>query len=195
MPKSTDTISKIKAPELQTTGWLNTTETITLASLRGKVILLHAFQMLCPGCVQQGIPQTQKIFSEFDPDRVAVIGLHTVFEHHAVMTREALEVFAYEYRLRFPIGIDKPNEQMAIPHTMMAYHMQGTPTTILIDKTGHLRLHQFGHVSDFLLGVSIGTLLAEADEEQITATSSKSLSDLEQAPIIAGSCDAEGCHS
>lgn len=194
MTKPKDTISKIRAPELQTTGWLNTTETITLASLRGKVVLLHAFQMLCPGCVQQGIPQTQKIFSEFDPDRVAVIGLHTVFEHHAVMTREALEVFSYEYRLRFPIGIDKPNEQTAIPYTMMAYHMQGTPTTILIDKTGHLRLHQFGHVNDFLLGVSIGTLLAEEDEEDRTAAiSSKSPSDPEQTPVT-DSCDAEGCH-
>lgn len=193
MTESKYKISKIQAPELQTVGWLNTTETITLASLRGKVVLLHAFQMLCPGCVQQGIPQTQKIFNEFDPDRVAVIGLHTVFEHHAVMTPEALEVFVYEYRLRFPIGIDKPNEQMAIPHTMMAYQMQGTPTTILIDKTGHLRLHQFGHVSDFLLGVSIGTLLAETDEEQATEISTKPLPEAIDASKT-GTCDPEGCH-
>lgn len=181
------------APELQTTGWLNTTENITLAALRGKVVLLHAFQMLCPGCVQQGIPQTQRVFNELDPDRVAVIGLHTVFEHHSVMTREALEVFAYEYRLRFPIGIDKPNERMAIPHTMMAYQMQGTPTTILIDKTGHIRLHRFGHVSDFLLGVAIGTLLAEVDEERATEISSTPPSNTTGAPM-AGTCDTEGCH-
>ncbi|SDW40548.1 peroxiredoxin family protein [Nitrosomonas communis] len=166
---------KILAPELQTVGWLNTPQPITLASLRGKVVLLHAFQMLCPGCVQMGIPQTQKIFEEFNPDQIAVIGLHTVFEHHSVMGREALEVFTYEYRLRFPIGIDKPNDQHVIPHTMMTYQMQGTPTTILIDKTGHLRMHKFGHVSDFILGVSIGTLLAEeVDEtEQLQPAQSK----------------------
>ncbi|MCC7135910.1 MAG: TlpA family protein disulfide reductase [Nitrosomonas sp.] len=184
---------KINAPELQTVGWLNTAETITLASLRGKVVLLHAFQMLCPGCVQQGIPQAQKIYNEIDSDQIAVIGLHTVFEHHAVMTREALEVFAYEYRLKFPIGIDKPNEQMAIPHTMMAYQMQGTPTTILIDKAGHLRLHQFGHVSDFLLGVSIGTLLAEPYEEQAAILSPVSSSGERDTPLD-GACDTEGCH-
>lgn len=57
-------VKKIIAPELQTVGWLNTTESITLASLRGKVVLLHAFQMLCPGCVQVGIPQTQRIYEE-----------------------------------------------------------------------------------------------------------------------------------
>lgn len=193
MTESKDTMRKIKAPELQTVGWLNTTETITLASLRGKVVLLHAFQMLCPGCVQQGIPQAQKIYNEIDSDQVVVIGLHTVFEHHAVMTREALEVFAYEYRLKFPIGIDKPNEQMDIPHTMMTYQMQGTPTTILIDKAGHLRLHQFGHVSDFLLGVSIGTLLAGSYEEQAAIMSPVSSSGTREIHSD-GACDAEGCH-
>lgn len=193
MTESKDTMRKIKAPELQTVGWLNTTEIITLASLHGKVVLLHAFQMLCPGCVQQGIPQAQKIYNEIDSDQVVVIGLHTVFEHHAVMTREALEVFAYEYRLKFPIGIDKPNEQMDIPHTMMTYQMQGTPTTILIDKAGHLRLHQFGHVSDFLLGVSIGTLLAESHEEQAAIISPVSSSGARETPLD-GACDAEGCH-
>ncbi|WP_300088076.1 TlpA disulfide reductase family protein [uncultured Nitrosomonas sp.] len=191
MRKNT-TIEKIKAPELITSGWLNTQQPVTLASLRGKVVLMHAFQMLCPGCVQQGIPQTQRIFDEFDSDRVAVIGLHTVFEHHDVMGREALEVFAYEYRLRFPIGIDKPNEQHAIPHTMMTYHMQGTPTTILIDKTGHLRLHKFGHVSDLLLGVSIGTLLAEEVPDEALAVASADSAAARQADAQPG-CDDDGC--
>jgi thiol-disulfide isomerase/thioredoxin len=92
------------APELQISDWLNTPQPLTLAALRGKVVVLHAFQMLCPGCVQVGIPQAQRIYDEFDPKRIAVIGLHTVFEHHEVMGPDALEVFAYEYRLRFPIA-------------------------------------------------------------------------------------------
>jgi peroxiredoxin len=183
------TVKKILAPELQTVGWLNTPEPITLTSLRGKVVLMHAFQMLCPGCVQMGIPQTQRIFDEFNADQVAVIGLHTVFEHHSVMGRDALEVFAYEYRLRFPIGIDKPNDQHVIPHTMMTYQMQGTPTTILIDKTGHLRLHKFGHVNDFILGVSIGTLLAEEmDEVELTQPAQSNQND-----AVSSACGPDGC--
>lgn len=182
-------VKKIPAPELQTVGWLNTPESITLASLRGKVVLLHAFQMLCPGCVQMGIPQTQRIYEEFNPDQITVIGLHTVFEHHAVMGRDALEVFAYEYRLRFPIGIDKPNDRHVIPHTMMAYQMQGTPTTILIDKTGHLRLHKFGHINDFILGVSIGTLLAEeVDEAELAQPAQPRQND-----AVSTACGPDGC--
>ena len=182
---------KIIAPELETIGWLNSAEPIALASLRGKVVLIHAFQMLCPGCVQHGIPQTKKIFEEFDPSKVAVIGLHTVFEHHAVMGRDALEVFAYEYRLNFPIGIDKPNEHHVIPHTMMTYQMQGTPTTILIDKTGHLRMHKFGHVTDFVLGYSIGTLLAEETDDEAKLTSSsqqEGRKNLQSNPCVPDEC-------
>ena len=159
------------APELQTCGWINTPQPLTLSALRGKVVVLHAFQMLCPGCVQFGIPLAQRMHAEFDPARVAVIGLHTVFEHHAVMNRDALEVFAHEYKLHFPIGIDMPDGHQGIPLTMRAYHMQGTPSVILIDKTGHLRFQELGHVSDLMLGFSIGTLLSEEVGDAMTAAS------------------------
>lgn len=173
------------APELQTSGWINTSESITLASLLGKVVVLHSFQMLCPGCVQVGIPQAQKIYEEFDPEKVAVIGLHSVFEHHSVMGQEALEVFVHEYRLRFPIGIDKYGDHdQRLPLTMHAYQMQGTPTLILIDKAGKLRLHKFGHISDLTLGCSIGTLLSEKIISTESPVGSQTNIDL---------CDEDGC--
>ncbi|GDX60837.1 hypothetical protein LBMAG32_03710 [Nitrosomonadaceae bacterium] len=176
------------APELQTSGWLNTPEPLTLTSLRGKVVVLHSFQMLCPGCVQIGIPQVQRVYEEFDPTRVAVIALHTVFEHHSVMGRDALEVFVHEYRLRFPIGIDKYDDQKdGLPLTMRAYQMQGTPSLILIDKTGHVRLHKFGHISDLTLGFSIGALLSES----VVPTQATTLSQADKVHTV---CDADGCN-
>gem|GEM_PF-3133559 len=39
------------APELVVSEWLNTDSAPTLANLRGNVVLIEAFQMLCPGCV------------------------------------------------------------------------------------------------------------------------------------------------
>ena len=173
------------APELQTSSWINTLEPITLSSLLGKVVVLHSFQMLCPGCVQVGIPQAQKVYEEFDPEKVAVIGLHTVFEHHSVMGKEALKVFANEYRLRFPIGIDGYSDHNKdLPLTMSTYQMQGTPTLILIDKTGKLRLHKFGHISDLTLGYSIGALLSE----KIIPTEPTGVSQKNT-----GICDENGC--
>lgn len=40
-----------RAPELHIQEWVNTDKEFTLQSLRGRVVLLEAFQMLCPGCV------------------------------------------------------------------------------------------------------------------------------------------------
>ena len=44
----------------------------TLETMRGKVIVAHAFQMLCPGCVQYALPQMMKVRELFDEAAVAV---------------------------------------------------------------------------------------------------------------------------
>lgn len=152
------------APEWQTSRWFNSDRPLGLADFRGRVIALHAFQMLCPGCVQHGLPQAQRIARLFDASRVAVVGLHTVFEHHAVMTPEALAVFIHEYRLTFPIGVDIPGTNGPIPQTMAAYAMQGTPTLVLIDRRGRLRKQSLGVEDDLRVGADIAFLLAEQEQ-------------------------------
>ena len=59
MPHPTDPSSSV-LPEWDMSTWLNAPAPITLASLRGRVVLLHAFQMLCPGCVAHGLPQAER---------------------------------------------------------------------------------------------------------------------------------------
>lgn len=153
------------APEWQTTTWLNTPEPLTLERLQGRVVLLHAFQMLCPGCVAHGIPQAQRVEALFKSAPLTVIGLHTVFEHHTAMGIESLRAFVHEYRVRFPVGIDAPGPAGdPMPRTMRAYAMQGTPTTLLFDARGQLRRQVFGLYDDLLLGAAIGTLLIEAEQ-------------------------------
>ncbi|MCC3245592.1 redoxin domain-containing protein [Methylocystis sp. WRRC1] len=153
------------APELSVTRWFNTPAPVTLASLRGRVVLLHAFQMLCPGCVAHGTPQAQKAHSLFRNTDLAVIGLHTVFEHHAAMTPVSLEAFIHEYRLTFPIGVDTPGEDGPIPVTMRRYEMRGTPTSIVIGRDGRIRHHGFGQEDDMALGALLGSLISEAPPE------------------------------
>ena len=149
------------APEMTTGRWFNTLVPLTLAELRGKVVVLHAFQMLCPGCVAHGTPQAEKLHRMFaKSEEVVVIGLHTVFEHHAAMTEVALEAFIHEYRLTLPIAADRPGRDGPIPLTMEQYGMRGTPTTIVIDRDGMIREHAFGQVDDLALGVLIGSVLA-----------------------------------
>ncbi|WP_146680135.1 peroxiredoxin family protein [Oceanococcus atlanticus] len=136
-----------------------------LPALRGKVVVLHAFQMLCPGCVGHGLPQAQRIADHFDPAQVAVIGLHSVFEHHAVMTPEALRVFLHEYAVSFPVAIDQAAAHGPIPLTMQAYALRGTPSLILIDRRGQVRKHWFGAVQDMAVSSAICALLCEHSTE------------------------------
>jgi peroxiredoxin len=149
------------APELAVSQWFNAKQPLSLEALRGRVVLLHAFQMLCPGCVSHGTPQAERAHRMFRNTDLKVIGLHTVFEHHAAMTPVSLEAYIHEYRLTFPIGVDQPGEGVPIPVTMQRYQMQGTPTSILIGRDGKIRHQGFGQEDDMALGMIIGTLLAE----------------------------------
>lgn len=154
--------SNPKAPEWRTTQWFNSDGPLTVAGLAGQVIMLHAFQMLCPGCVTRGIPQAQRVAEQFKCAPLVVVGLHTVFEHHAAMPPHALEAFLHEYGVRFPVGVDVPGDDGdASPLTMRAYSMRGTPTTVLIDAQGRIRRQVFGVHDDIALGAEIQTLLLE----------------------------------
>lgn len=68
----------LPAPELQVAQWFNTASPLTLQALCGRVVVLQAFQMLCPGCVSHGLPQAQRLHQLFAPEQLAVVGLHTV---------------------------------------------------------------------------------------------------------------------
>ena len=148
------------APELQVSGWFNVEAPITLESLRGRVVLLHAFQMLCPACISHGLPQAHRVHKLFTAEQVAVIGLHTVFEHHAVMGPDALEAFIEEYGWPFPIAVDAPaDEGDAVPLTMRALKLRGTPSLVLLDREGRICFEHFGAMDDMALGALIGQLL------------------------------------
>ncbi len=174
---------KAAAPDWAIAHWLNAPAPIALASLRGRAVLAVAFQMLCPGCVSQGLPQAQRARAMFAENDLAVIGLHTVFEHHEAQgSAAALSAFLHEYRIHFPVGIDA--QDAGGPVTMRAYGMRGTPTTLLYDRTGRLRLHEFGHVEDMRLGAAIMAVLGDGEAVRGGGAGAAG----------AGVCGPEGCN-
>ncbi len=94
-------------PELVTAQWFNTPEPLSLKKLKGKVVVLVAFQMLCPGSLRHSLPQAGRIARAFTTDEVAVVGLHMVFENHKDMTPTQLEPFLKQEHIEFPIAVDK----------------------------------------------------------------------------------------
>ncbi|MEQ1522486.1 MAG: redoxin domain-containing protein [Aestuariivirga sp.] len=170
-----------KAPEISVSQWFNTKQPLTLAKLRGRVVIIHSFQMLCSGCVSHGTPQAEKLHRMFAGNDLCVIGLHTVFEHHAAMTPVSLEAFIHEYRLTFPIGVDETGTHGAIPVTMERYAMRGTPSLVVIDRDGVIRHHGFGQQEDMAVGALVGSLLAEKTDIK------------ERSQLAKQGCNDEGC--
>ena len=172
-----------EAPAWQVSQWFNTDQPLSLDALRGKVVMIEAFQMLCPGCVSDGLPLAKRVYDTFSRDDVAVIGMHTVFEHHEAQAPVSLSAFLHEYRIPFPVGIDAAGDTGGLPLTMAAYQMQGTPTLVLIDRQGRRRLQHFGHVPDLRLGAEIMALIAEK----------ATVDDQRTGVPPADTCTADGC--
>ncbi len=171
-----------RAPDWEVARWFG--PPTSLEDLAGKVIVLHAFQMLCPGCVLHGIPQAASIHRVFDAADVAVVGLHSVFEHHDAMTPISLSAFLHEFRVPFPVAVDAHVEGEALPMTMCRYQLRGTPSLVLIDRQGRLRANVFGRPADLAVGAAIASLVAEATVRRDLAVA--------DGPTSAG-CDDVGC--
>jgi peroxiredoxin len=165
------TTPTIAAPELLVQTWFNTDRPLALSALRGRVVVLAAFQVLCPNSISSGVPQAQRIFETFAPADVTVIGMHTTFEHHDAFNTAVLKAFIHEYRLKFPIALDQANPGSPIPHTMDRYKMRGTPSLVLIDRYGTIRKHAFGPVDDLRIGAEIGALTQETESAALARSS------------------------
>lgn len=153
--------ARSQAPALIVERWFNTDRPITLESLRGRIVVLHAFQMLCPGCVANAIPQARRLHEIAKSiDGLVVLGIHTVFEHHAAMSPVSLEAFLHEYKIAFPVAVDRAAADGGrIPQTMAAYGFQGTPSTVVIDREGRVVRSSFGAEDDLVLGLVAGNAL------------------------------------
>ncbi|MEW9616480.1 redoxin family protein [Shinella sp. S4-D37] len=148
------------APELAVSEWFNTPAPLTLAGLRGRPVLLHSFQLLCPGCVAQAIPQVQRIERVFAHTDLQVVGIHTVFEHHAAMSPVTLRAFLHEYKLKSPVGVDLKEDGSDIPVTMQRFGWRGTPSCVLIGRDGTILHQAFGVEDDIAVGARIAMALS-----------------------------------
>jgi thiol-disulfide isomerase/thioredoxin len=159
------------APPLLARHWLNSGERpLALEQLRGRVVVLQAFQMLCPACILHALPQAARIQAAFEPNEVVVLGVHARFEHDDPTPTRALTSFLYEYGVDMPVAVDVASLGGRTPTVTEAYGFAGTPSMVLIDREGLLRAHVLGRPSDLLVGASIATLLAEEPVRPVVRT-------------------------
>ena len=77
------------------------------------------------------------------------------------MTPVSLEAFLYEYRITFPVGVDAHDGRSRLPTTMGRYRLRGTPSLVVIDRAGRLRLNAFGQIDDLVVGATLARLIDE----------------------------------
>jgi thiol-disulfide isomerase/thioredoxin len=124
------------ALELEISEWLRG-KAISLQKLRGKVVLLDFFQIICPGChrVHPHIVQMQE---KYGKDDLQVIGIAVAFELQHIQKREDIRDFVKRTEFNYPVGIDKD-----FTKTFRVYKARGTPYAAIIDQFGNLKYLDF----------------------------------------------------
>ena len=197
-----------KAPNLKVSKWVQGLPT-NFDQEKDQIVLVEVFQVNCPGCFLNGIPEAINIYNKYRSEGVTVLGVATAFEDFDKNTIENLELLLktgevigetktglsqygklndgkLAYKIPFPVGMDslikesgdisedriknfvykqipdfdsqpedyrnqinqrvkdylKSKEYSA--ETFEEYSLNGTPSTIVVDRKGNLRDVSFG---------------------------------------------------
>ena len=198
-----------KAPNFGVSEWVQGAPT-NFDQEKDHIVLLEVFQVNCPGCFMNAIPEAIEIYNKYKDEGVRVIGLATAFEDFDKNTLDNLKMLAetgkvigetqgalamngqlqegnkLPYKIPFPLGMDNLSKATGeisqekimefihpqIPEfdsqpedyrnqiiqkvknymkskeysaeTFEKFALQGTPSTILVDRKGILRDVSFG---------------------------------------------------
>jgi cytochrome c biogenesis protein CcdA/thiol-disulfide isomerase/thioredoxin len=118
--------------------WLNTADgkPVTLASLKGKVVIVDFWAYSCINC-QRELPHVEAWYKDYAADGLEVVGVQTpeyAFEH----VPSNVLAGARRLGLTFPVALDNSYD------TWNAYDNQSWPAAYLIDATGRIRLVSLG---------------------------------------------------
>lgn len=134
--------------------WLNVAAPLTLASLRGKVVVLDFWTYGCINCIHI-LPDLERLETEF-ADELVVIGVHS-----AKFTNEAATENIRQVILRY--GIDHAVVNDAGFEVWNAWGTSAWPTTVVVDPVGNV---VGGHAGEGVYEVVqpvIASLVAEFD--------------------------------
>ncbi|MGH8431071.1 MAG: thioredoxin family protein, partial [Solimonas sp.] len=124
------------APEL--TGiaqWLNS-EPLTLAELKGRVVLIDFWTYSCINCLRS-LPYVARWHEKFAGRGVVIVGVHTPEFGFEKSTRN-VQAAIRRHGIIYPVAQDN---QYA---TWKAFENQYWPAVYLIDRRGHIMLKHFG---------------------------------------------------
>jgi len=146
-------LPRVRASELVGRGWLNTGGTdLTLADLRGKVVVLDFWTFCCVNCLH--VLDELRELEAAHRDVLVIVGVHSPkFVHEADPVALAAAVERYE--VHHPV-LDDPELT-----TWSAYTARAWPTLVVIDPEGYVVAHLAGEGHGHAIAALVGELVAE----------------------------------
>ena len=122
--------ARVRAPEIQGgRGWLNTDKPLSLAALKGKVVLLDFWTYGCINCIHI-IPDLKKLEAKY-ANQLVVIGVHSAKFQNEKET-ENIRRIILRYEIEHPVYNDS---EFAV---WQSYGVRAWPTQVLIDPAGYV---------------------------------------------------------
>ncbi|WP_369370204.1 NHL domain-containing thioredoxin family protein [Promicromonospora sp. Populi] len=153
MSTQVQNLPRVRASELVGRGWLNTGgRNVTLADLRGKVVVLDFWTFCCINCLH--VLDELREVEEQHRDELVIIGVHSPkFEHEA--DPDALAAAVERYEVRHAV-LDDPELV-----TWGAYTARAWPTLVVIDPEGYIVAQMAGEGHGSAIAALVGDLIAE----------------------------------
>ena len=145
--------ARVRAPEITGgRGWLNTDKPLSLAALKGKVVLLDFWTYGCINCIHI-IPDLKKLEAKY-PNQLVVIGVHSAKFDNEKET-ENIRRIILRYELEHPVYNDAEFK------VWQSYGIRAWPTQILIDPGGYVLGSVSGEGNYELIDQVVGKVVAE----------------------------------
>jgi thiol-disulfide isomerase/thioredoxin len=106
---------------------------VTLASLKGKVVVLNVWATWCEPCRDE-IPQLEALSRKIPKDSVSLIGVSVDGAGSALDVRD----FMRDHDMSYTVWLD-PDKQFSLQFLTV-----GVPETFLVDRGGIIRWHKIG---------------------------------------------------
>lgn len=144
----------VPAPEFPEAEWINTLSPLTLAGLRGQVVLIHIWDFTHVKCLHL-LPYLRAWHERYDQAGVVLVGIHSPGFRFA---RSLAQVRAAAGRLgiRWPVLLD--NEF----RLWIAYGSVSWPSVYLLDPAGYIRFRHSGESDYAAIERAILRLLVES---------------------------------